>query len=270
MQQRRAAMSILFCLLLSLLSCNSELTSTGDSGALSILNESLKEAYLGEAYTATIRAVRGLTPYSFVLSKGSLPPGLELSGGSIVGTPSQEGDFSFTITVSDAKLSKSFADFSLSVRKPPPAELRLNVPLTEVQGTITLRAELKNVRDVQAFRALMTWDAALFEYVEGSVRASRDNLALFSQATEGSLQVDMAVLGASLAADRRMFEFELRPISASFLEIVSKVEFASSQDEHAYFELREGRALERDFTDPADAEPTNPANDPSENTGGDL
>ncbi|MCA9836438.1 MAG: putative Ig domain-containing protein [Trueperaceae bacterium] len=273
MQQRFAVFLLVLIVIFGLSSCNSELTTSGDSGALAIINDSLPEAYFGEAYTANIRAVRGLTPYTFELSKGELPPGLELSGGSIVGTPSGTGTFNFTITVSDAKLSKTFTDFSLVVTEPPPAELSLNVPQTEIQRTITLRADLKNVRDLQAFRALISWDSERFEFVEGSLRASRDNLALFSQLAPGALNVDLAVLGGSLSADRRMFEFELRPIEPSLLAITSKVEFLSSQNKHSYAVVTEGQspvpevpAPNPDETDPLiNPDPTNPD---AENNGG--
>ena len=268
MNQRFAAFLVIFLGSLSLLSCNSELTSTGDSGALSILNESLSDAYIGEPYTANIRAVRGLTPYTFELSKGELPAGLELSGGSIVGTPSETGSFSFTITVSDAKLSKSFAEFSLNVTEAPPVELSLNVPSTEIQRPLTLRADLTNVRDLQAFRALISWDSSRFEYVEGSLRASRENLALFSQVLDGVLHVDVAVLGASLSADRRVFEFDLRPIEPSFLELTSKIEFLSSQNKHNYQQTSEGRAPEPDPEDLGPEVPFDPLNPEPENNGG--
>ncbi len=272
MNQRLAAFLAVFVFLLSLLSCNSDLTTTGDSGALSILNESLTDAYIGEPYTANIRAVRGLTPYSFELSKGELPAGLELSGGSIVGTPSETGSFAFTVTVSDAKLSKSFAEYTLNVTEPPPAELSLNVPTTEVQRPLTLRADLKNVRDLQAFRALISWDSSRFEFVQGSLRASRDNLALFSQVVDGTLNVDIAILGASLSADRRVFEFELRPIEPSFLEITTKIEFLSSQKKYNYQASTEGRAPDVATSEGLPQEPVDPTNpdtnNPDKNSGG--
>lgn len=231
---------VILLLLFSISACNSELSGAGDSGALSILSDALPQAFIGESYNATIRAVRGLTPYTFELTNGELPPGLELSGGSILGTPTEEGSFAFTITVTDGKLSKSFAEYSLSVGQAPPAELTLNVPTTEVQRTITLRADVRNVRDLQAFRTLVSWDASRFEFVDDSVRRSRENLALFFEASEGRLHVDLAILGGSLSEDRRMFEFDLRPIEPSFLELTTEVEFTSSSNIHGYASIREG------------------------------
>jgi len=83
-------------------------------------------------------------------------------------------------------------------------------------------------------------------------------LALFFEASEGELHVDLAVLGGSLSEDRRMFEFDLRPVEASFLELTTDVEFTSSSNAHAYASIREGTPVIEE-NDPN--EPSNP-NDP--------
>ncbi|MBB4096888.1 putative Ig domain-containing protein [Sphingomonas kyeonggiensis] len=57
----------------------------------------------GVAYTATLSASGGTAPYSFALANGTtLPAGLTLSStGTISGTPSQGGSFSFDVTATD-------------------------------------------------------------------------------------------------------------------------------------------------------------------------
>lgn len=57
----------------------------------------------GVAYTATLSASGGTAPYSFALANGTtLPAGLSLSTtGTISGTPSQGGSFSFDVTATD-------------------------------------------------------------------------------------------------------------------------------------------------------------------------
>lgn len=64
----------------------------------------LPAAGVGESYVATISATGGLTPYTFSVSAGALPPGLTLNAqtGVIGGTATQEGDFSFTARVTGA------------------------------------------------------------------------------------------------------------------------------------------------------------------------
>ena len=73
-------------------------------GALSIITTSLPGGTVGQAYSATLQAAAGTTPFSWSLAAGSLPPGLTLSSttGQISGTPSTAGTFSFTARVTDA------------------------------------------------------------------------------------------------------------------------------------------------------------------------
>ncbi len=58
----------------------------------------------GVAYTDTLTAAGGTTPYTWSVSAGSLPPGITLtaSTGVLAGTPTTAGTFSFTVKVIDA------------------------------------------------------------------------------------------------------------------------------------------------------------------------
>jgi len=69
--------------------------------------------YLQRAYTAVLSASGGLPPYKWSLSSGQLPPGLVLNAatGAISGTPSLGGQFTATLTATDASgytASKTF------------------------------------------------------------------------------------------------------------------------------------------------------------------
>lgn len=83
---------------------------------VSIVTNSLPAGTVGAAYTATVLAINGTTPYSFAVTSGTLPAGLTLaSGGAITGTPTAAGSSSFTITVTDAGGVKASANFTVSV-----------------------------------------------------------------------------------------------------------------------------------------------------------
>jgi hypothetical protein len=58
----------------------------------------------GVAYSETITAQGGTSPYTFAVTSGALPTGttLNTTSGVISGTPSATGTFSFTITVTDS------------------------------------------------------------------------------------------------------------------------------------------------------------------------
>ena len=71
---------------------------------VSISTSSLPGGQAGSAYSATLSASGGTTPYSWSMGSGSLPAGVTLSAstGQIAGTPSQTGSFPFTVQVKDS------------------------------------------------------------------------------------------------------------------------------------------------------------------------
>jgi Putative Ig domain len=90
---------------------------------LAVTTTSLPGGQVGSAYgPVTLAATGGVTPYSWSVTSGSLPPGLSLStGGVISGTPTAYGTFSFTVTVTDAESPAMTASQALSiVVKPAP------------------------------------------------------------------------------------------------------------------------------------------------------
>ena len=62
----------------------------------------LPNGTVGQSYHKSISASGGSSPYNFIVSNGSLPPGLTLSSsGSVSGTPSSAGSFTFTVLTKD-------------------------------------------------------------------------------------------------------------------------------------------------------------------------
>ncbi|WP_422403825.1 putative Ig domain-containing protein [Pseudomonas sp. GZD-209] len=77
-------------------------TVTVQAPTVTLTPASLIGATVGTAYSTTISASGGSAPYSYSLSNGSLPNGLALSpGGSLTGTPSAAGSFTFTVQAAD-------------------------------------------------------------------------------------------------------------------------------------------------------------------------
>jgi hypothetical protein len=248
----------LLALAFILVACSTQATTPGE--ALDIKVDALPPAYIGEPYSAVIRAVGGLTPYQYRLDKGTLPPGVSLQGGELRGTPSEQGDFTFTITASDANLSKTFEEYSLSVTEAPPAQLTLNVPNTQIQRPVTLRGDITDARGLQGFRTLITWDETRFALVEGSVRPNNDAFLLFTDNAPGQVRIDVGLKSGTLTGGRRIFEFTLQPLErtnadgtpapASTLLLESNTEFLGENNTHAYTTLSEGQA-------PTDTPPDN-------------
>ena len=84
---------------------------------LAISTTTLAAATVGVAYSATLTAANGTTPYAWSLAQGSLPPGLSLAaGGTITGTPTAPGTYAFTVRVDDAAAPPANDTQNLSIQ----------------------------------------------------------------------------------------------------------------------------------------------------------
>lgn len=69
-----------------------------------VLTATLPDGVLDESYTGTLSATGGVSPYNYSITTGALPTGLSLnaSSGAVSGTPTVEGVYSLTATVTDS------------------------------------------------------------------------------------------------------------------------------------------------------------------------
>jgi len=83
--------------------------------ALSVSTTTLPNGTVGVAYSQTLAATGGTSPYTWAVTVGTLPAGLTLAGatGVISGTPTTAATSTFTVTVTDA--SSATASQSLSI-----------------------------------------------------------------------------------------------------------------------------------------------------------
>ena len=80
---------------------------------------SLQAATVATPFSATLSAGGGAAPYSFAVTGGALPAGMALStGGTLSGTPSAGGTFTFTVTATDAAGFTGARAFTLTVAAP--------------------------------------------------------------------------------------------------------------------------------------------------------
>ena len=81
---------------------NASFTLTVNCQTITVNPASLPNGFQGTAYNQTLIATGGSTPYSFAVTTGSLPGGLNLtSDGELTGTPITAGTFNFTVTATD-------------------------------------------------------------------------------------------------------------------------------------------------------------------------
>ena len=91
--------------------------------SLTVTTASLPEGSLGVAYSQTLAASGGTTPYSWSITIGALPAGLSLNAasGAITGTPTAAGVSNFTVKVTDSSTptaQTATANLSVTVTQP--------------------------------------------------------------------------------------------------------------------------------------------------------
>jgi hypothetical protein len=81
-----------------------------------ITTTSLPSAQVAVPYSTALAAIDGVAPYKWTITSGVLPAGLTLaSGGTVSGTPTTSGTFSFTAHVTDSSSSPTSASANLSI-----------------------------------------------------------------------------------------------------------------------------------------------------------
>jgi hypothetical protein len=87
----------------------------------SVTTTSLPTGTTGFKYSATLSASGGISPYTWSVVSGSLPPGLSLNptSGVITGIPTNAGSFRFTVEVAGANVSIATKALSIEVDAAP-------------------------------------------------------------------------------------------------------------------------------------------------------
>lgn len=89
------------------------------SSALKFTPTALPQAFIGVAYSTSLSdmASGGTAPYTWAVTSGTLPAGITLSTtGTLAGTPTATGSFSFVVTVTDS--SAACAPGTVAAKRP--------------------------------------------------------------------------------------------------------------------------------------------------------
>ena len=114
---------------------------------LTIVTTSLPNGAIATAYSQTVQSSGGTNPITWSVSAGTLPAGLSLGAttGTISGTPSAAGSFTFTVKATDSSGVAAQQPFTVTIAGPPavPAITLSGLPATSKPGdqptvTITL------------------------------------------------------------------------------------------------------------------------------------
>jgi hypothetical protein len=123
---------------------------------LNITTTSLPNGTVNTAYLANLAATGGVTPYSWMITSGALPPGLTLSAtGEIAGTANTAGTFAFAVDAADTELPAQNATAQLSIT----IDTRLSIATTSLLSG-TLNAPYAQTLTATGGAAPYTWSLA--------------------------------------------------------------------------------------------------------------
>lgn len=134
---------------------SSNLTLTVTNSPLVFTSTTVPTAVAGRPYTQALPVVGGTQPYNGTVTSGTLPPGLALVGGVLLGSPSGAGNFTFTVSVTDSSTPTKSATQTLTMAVntlviPTTAlpngivGVPYNAAITTVGGTLPLSFSLAN------------------------------------------------------------------------------------------------------------------------------
>ena len=206
---RRAARWTLVLLIAWLGACTSDLAVPTEP--LRLLRTDWAVAYVGEPFDGALRPTGGLRPYRFEVADGELPPGMNLSAGRLVGTPTEVGRFAFTVQVRDGNLSQALQQVEFDVRPLPNPVVRVDAPRTELRAAVPLVVRVEDARGWRGARIALTWDAEAFALVSPPSPADA-RLAVLHESGDGYLWIEAAALGAPRNGAFDLGRFSLRPL----------------------------------------------------------
>ncbi|MDF0644120.1 MAG: putative Ig domain-containing protein [Nitrospira sp.] len=128
-------------------------------GPPSITTTSLPNGSFNSTYNQTLQVTGGVSPRTWGVISGSLPPGLGLNAatGNISGTATQTGTFSFTVQVTDAIPQSDSQPLSITITPPAPPQITTS---SLPNGTVT-QAYPATQLQASGGTAPLTWDPAV-------------------------------------------------------------------------------------------------------------
>ncbi|MBS9721441.1 putative Ig domain-containing protein [Tianweitania sp. BSSL-BM11] len=110
---------------------------------ITLAPNALPDGTVAQAYSQTITAAGGTAPYTYAATSGALPAGVTLTtAGTISGTPTSGGAFSFDVTATDANGNPGVQSYTFRIGAPTLAIAPLSVPdaTTRIAYSQTLTA----------------------------------------------------------------------------------------------------------------------------------
>jgi hypothetical protein len=108
-------------------------TATGNLtvvSALAVQSSISFPAYVGKSYSNPLNVIGGTPPYILSIAAGTLPPGVTIMAGYLLGTPTQLGTYNFTLKATDTGSPPQTATQALSITVMPVPLQSSSVPIS--------------------------------------------------------------------------------------------------------------------------------------------
>jgi hypothetical protein len=135
--------------------------------ALQVTTATLPNGTVGAAYSQTLAASGGGTPYTWSVTTGTLPAGLTLAtGGVLSGTPTASGTSTFTVQAKDALNTTATKSLTLVIN-PAGSGVVITLPETlGVAGTeVVVPLQGRQFNRIVGFQFSVHWNPAILSFV---------------------------------------------------------------------------------------------------------
>jgi Putative Ig domain len=107
-----------------------------------IISASLPDAYISQPYLQPLFANRGSFPYTWAITSGSLPPGIQLIVDQLEGTPTQLGTYNFTLQLTDSSSPPFVVSQAMKLKVTPTPLMIGGVPLSPAPANVVYHSQV--------------------------------------------------------------------------------------------------------------------------------
>jgi hypothetical protein len=184
-----------------------------------IVTSSIQAAVKDVSFNQQLNAGGGRAPYTWAVTGGSLPSGLSLGAGTgmISGTPTSSGNFSFTITATDADLQTASKSYSITVAAPPLSVA--SIPALETLMGLSFNYQL----NASGGTAPYTWSATAGALPPG-INLNASSGLLSGTATAGGLFI-FTVTVRDAASVSAATTIQVKVVDPSTIPAITKVKY---------------------------------------------
>ena len=210
--------------------------STGASSAtpaqLAINTGSLSGGTINTSYAATLSASGGTSPYAWSVTSGQLPAGLTLSSsGTLSGTPTVSGQFSFTVKALDSSAPQQSATATLNLSIATGSSQSLTISTTSLPSG-TVNSSYSAVLNAQGGVTPYRWSLASGQLPSGMSFSTTGQIS-GTPTTSNSFNIDAMATDQTGQTTTQPLVLDINPAPPS--NGIQPMSLSTSSDSYAHY-----------------------------------